>query len=259
MKDVMFFDIDGTLLAHGEHKLRDNTVNALKELQENGIIVVICTGRNLFAAIEFAKQANITNLICGNGMEVYNNNELIYHSTLDRDILNHTVENIASHATFIGYMTSEGAYTLNNPENERSEHFDGYGDMVIKAVDILPEGEISKLFIRTINLDEQDIVVNNIHESQKVYRWSEHDAEIIPIGDSKANGIIKFIESLPKGEYKTYGFGDGANDFEMLEHVDVAVAMENGQEKLKEIADYIADDILTEGVVSMLKQLDKIK
>ena len=43
-------------------------------------------------------------------------------------------------------------------------------------------------------------------------------------------------------------FGDGENDLEMLKAVKVGVAMGNGEEHVKQIADYVTTDINKDGI-----------
>ncbi|MEI3339131.1 MAG: HAD hydrolase family protein [Eubacterium sp.] len=41
----------------------------------------------------------------------------------------------------------------------------------------------------------------------------------------------------------TYAFGDSANDMEMLKYVGCGIAMGNATPQVKEIADYVTDDL----------------
>jgi hypothetical protein len=50
-------------------------------------------------------------------------------------------------------------------------------------------------------------------------------------------------------------FGDGENDFSMMTSVGVGIAMENGEEKLKNMADYIAPNNDEAGVAQMIEKL----
>ena len=52
--DIIFFDIDGTLLDFGKKDLSPNTREALLKLRENGIRICIATGRSPLALPKFA-------------------------------------------------------------------------------------------------------------------------------------------------------------------------------------------------------------
>ena len=46
MIKITFFDVDGTLLSHSTNTVPESTISCLKELKNNGIKIVVCTGRN---------------------------------------------------------------------------------------------------------------------------------------------------------------------------------------------------------------------
>ncbi|WP_304744114.1 HAD family hydrolase, partial [Dubosiella newyorkensis] len=58
---------------------------------------------------------------------------------------------------------------------------------------------------------------------------------------------IDFLKSHYK-DYETMAFGDSENDVSMLLEADISVAMGNGNETVKKIADHITDDINKDGL-----------
>ncbi|ORU21675.1 haloacid dehalogenase, partial [Francisella tularensis subsp. holarctica] len=78
-------------------------------------------------------------------------------------------------------------------------------------------------------------------------------------GHTKADGIDKVVEYLGLEEYETYAFGDGNNDLEMFDRVDVAIAMENASSQLKEKADLITKTNYNDGIYYALVKLGLIK
>ena len=48
-------------------------------------------------------------------------------------------------------------------------------------------------------------------------------------------------------------FGDGGNDIPMLKHVAVSVAMGNANDEVKKIANYVTDDVDSDGIIKALK------
>ena len=55
------------------------------------------------------------------------------------------------------------------------------------------------------------------------------------------------------------GFGDAMNDAGMIEAVGTAVVMGNGEESLKQMADYVTDDIDADGVLHALIRLGVLR
>ena len=48
-------------------------------------------------------------------------------------------------------------------------------------------------------------------------------------------------------------FGDGENDLDMLKAVQLGIAMGNGEEQVKQIADYVTSDINEDGIYNACK------
>ena len=53
-------------------------------------------------------------------------------------------------------------------------------------------------------------------------------------------------------------FGDGINDLEMLQAAGIGVAMGQGRDEIKAIADYVSDSVEKDGIVSALKAFGQI-
>ena len=84
-------------------------------------------------------------------------------------------------------------------------------------------------------------------------RWHPLFCDVSPKGGTKQNGIDKFLDFYHIDRNETMAFGDGGNDIEMLQHVALSVAMENGNDKVKEIADYVTADVDEDGILKALQ------
>ena len=84
-------------------------------------------------------------------------------------------------------------------------------------------------------------------------RWHPLFCDVSPIGGTKQNGIDKFLEHYHIDLSETMAFGDGGNDIQMLNHVAVAIAMGNANDDVKEIADYVTDDVDNDGITKALR------
>ena len=72
-------------------------------------------------------------------------------------------------------------------------------------------------------------------------------------GVNKAQGLDLMLKRWNLGHDDLIAFGDGGNDIEMLTHAKYGYAMENGDPKVKAIADYIAPANNEAGVLQVLK------
>ena len=84
-------------------------------------------------------------------------------------------------------------------------------------------------------------------------RWTSLFADVNPIGQSKKVGIDIFCDHFGIDINRTMAFGDGGNDITMLQHVSVGIAMGNANEEVKLIADYVTDDVDSDGIWNALK------
>ena len=91
--------------------------------------------------------------------------------------------------------------------------------------------------------------------SLTIYKWGSRGADVIKKGLTKGTGI-KTI--LMNNEYtKSYGIGDGLNDIEMFENVDVSIAMGNASDEVKKHAKIVTSSIFERGVEQILEKIIK--
>ena len=72
------------------------------------------------------------------------------------------------------------------------------------------------------------------------------------------NAIKTWVDKFGFDKKQTMAFGDGANDAQMLKYCNIGVAMGNGVEITKTLADYVTDDVNKDGVYKALKHFEII-
>ena len=87
----------------------------------------------------------------------------------------------------------------------------------------------------------------------KLSWWNEYAVDIISKDGGKLAGIEKYLELQGQTLADAMAFGDGENDLEMLKAVKIGVAMVNGEEQVKRIADYVTIDIDADGIFNTCK------
>ena len=80
--------------------------------------------------------------------------------------------------------------------------------------------------------------------------------EIFPKNSGKHIGIAELNEIL--GVKHHVYFGDGSNDVDPLREADFGIAMGNGTQEAKDVADYVTSSVSEDGVVAALKHFDLI-
>ena len=104
-----------------------------------------------------------------------------------------------------------------------------------------------------LSRDNNDEAYQQAFPELRFIRNFPYAMDVITDGNSKATGIRALIRTLNNKSITTYAFGDGANDLEMFQEVDIAIAMGNAIPLLKEKADYVSADNDKGGVIQGLK------
>lgn len=78
-------------------------------------------------------------------------------------------------------------------------------------------------------------------------------------GINKSYGMEKYLEYVGLTRKDAIAFGDGPNDLDMLSFAETGVAMGNGLEEVKKLADFVTKDINENGIAYALKELGLIK
>lgn len=258
MKNYVFFDIDGTLLPEGELTIPKENIEAVKKLKENGVIPFICTGRCYHQAKKFIDEIGADSYIVSNGQEVNVLGEEVYSYDLSEKEIDELLKYVKEAGVVWGYETRERIF-INEMEGseEVQEKMEGYGIIETEITSNHTKKGIKQVWVfgevKNINT-----LQSNIIDKFKCYRWNDMSMEIIPLEESKGKAINKVLEHANE-DIKTYAFGDGYNDMELLSQVDVGVAMGNAKEEIKAVANYITDDCTNGGISKGLKHLGLIK
>ena len=90
------------------------------------------------------------------------------------------------------------------------------------------------------------------------YRNGPYSIDTVKKGISKGAGVKRLKQELNLVDVPTFGFGDGPNDFSLLEACDNKIAMGNAYNDLKELSTFITKKNTEGGIVHALKHFDLI-
>ncbi|WP_296879171.1 Cof-type HAD-IIB family hydrolase [Thomasclavelia sp.] len=254
MIKAIFFDIDGTLVSFKSHQIPRSTIEALKKLKENGIKIFVATGRGK-DGLHVLDEIEFDGYITLNGQYCYNNKQIIYENTIDPKDLSALLNYLDKHPFPCGFTEENTKYF-----NLRDERVDQIHQITLN--DDHPAGDCSKVAEKKIYQcmcfvdDVQEKELMKIMPNCISARWHPLFCDVSPKGGTKQNGIDKFLEYYHLDLNETMAFGDGGNDKEMLQHVALSVAMKNGNDEVKKIADYVTDDVDNDGIVKALKHFN---
>lgn len=256
-RKLLFFDIDGTLLPHGEFEIRKEVIDAINVAKNKGAIIFICTGRCYHQAKKYIDQLGTDSYICSNGQEVCIEGKIIYQKLFPKDLLTETIQYLTKIKCSWGFETnkniciSEGTHAVS-----LKNVLEGYGFQDIEiSSDYLKTG-VYQVWI----FDTPEKILEaeaGLNEMLTYYKWNDNSVEIQPGDENKGIGVLKVAQYF-NNNVDTYGFGDGINDLEFLSTVRNSVAMENGEESIKNIADFICPSCEENGIITALQHYNLI-
>ena len=251
-----FFDVDGTLLSHTSHSVPSSTRKALALLKEKGVKCVVATGRHMLELSElpvhdiaFDAYLTLNGQLCldNQGNVIHDNpivgsdKEKILQLFQDRQMPVMLVEKDAMYINLIDPYVEAVQKAISTELPALGVYT---GGNIYQAIAFVPKGL-------------EDAVANQL-TGCKVARWSDFAVDIISDTGGKTAGIQAYLTKNDLSVKGTIAFGDGENDIEMLEFVQIGVAMGNAPEAVKKHADHVTASVDDNGIAEALRKLNVI-
>lgn len=264
MIKMIALDLDNTLLDSNKNISERNT-SALRKLHEQGIKVVLCTGRPINAIWQYIEQLGLTNpgdfTINFNGWLVVNNitkKPLFSMGLKPADV--QLVFNFAhEHHYPLDVLDSDRVYEIMDMprsiykgtvkhiefKDAKFADFPMQGHPYAKMVMAIPAERLSKII---------PTVPEDIHRQLNVVQSQPHILEYLPKGVDKSVGLKHLLDHLDMGFSNLMSFGDADNDLGMIKAAADGVVMANGLPQVKQVADHITSSNDDDGVAKYLEQ-----
>jgi len=250
---AVFFDIDGTLLSFKTHEVAASTEEAIEHLQAKGIKAILSTGRSI-NSIDHVRYLNFDGYITFNGGYcVTKEGEILLKKAIDPSDIQSILDYAKEKPLSFSFM-SEKEVTIHDVTPEIAGMYAHLNLPVPPLVD-MDKVDITSILQTNIFMgpEEEKEFMQQVMPNSLASRWSPLFADVNPQGQSKQVGIDVFCNYFGIDRANTMAFGDGGNDITMLKHVGIGVAMGNANPEVKEIADYITDDVDSDGIWNALK------
>lgn len=262
-------DLDGTLLSH-EHVVSAYTKEVIQALTEEGIHFMIATGRHYMDAGNIKERLGVeTYMIAANGATVTNHaGELVFQAEISRDV----VKAILEIPTDVGVYKNlyQGEHWLMEEHDRVFNDYYQEGDFVYQLCQFeehlhLP---INKVFFTSKDNAKltkiADIVKAQFSEHVEVTFSLPQCLEIMPKGVNKGSAILAMLEKFDIHPDEVIAFGDGLNDYEMLQVVGKGYLMGNANHQLKErlpeheVIGYNSEDAVARQIVKVFNLQGKV-
>ncbi len=244
MIKAIFFDVDGTLIPHGELVIPESVKKALKEVQSQGVKLFVATGRAPINMKHVSDQFQFDGYLTSNGQYCFNDNEVIYEKYIEKNSIKNLLSYLQESKVPVLFATTYTCY-----KNEFNTFFDPSWPLFNE--DTICDEKIVQLMV-PIKPEQDEEFLKHL-PGCKSARWTDAFADIIPIEGGKEYGIDKIIEYYNISLDEVMAIGDGGNDITMLKHVPYGVAMGNAKDEVKASASYVTTHILEDGIVNAFK------
>lgn len=269
---LICIDMDGTLL-NSKHEVSERNKEALRKAKELGVNIAITTGRLFCSARYYADLIGIDSPVIGsNGAYIKNKYDdiAILENEIPKDIAIEIYKIVKKHGLTINFnswntllreddVPETHAYSIMNkdlPDDKKVKfivnsdvidtinNFDG---KILKGIVIEEAENKDKLWAAKDELKE------TFGDKLHVVSSGTDNFEVMIGTTSKGNAVAYLADTLNIQPEEVMCIGDSENDISMLKFAGVSVAMGNGLQIVKDVAEYVTDTNNNDGVAKAIE------
>lgn len=258
-------DIDGTILKHSG-EFNPAVIECIKNLDKNGIKIVLITGRMHKSAKKIAQTLGISPYIVSYQGALVRDNTPQENIIYKRYIPNETARKILDWSKNINihvnlymnddlYVEKENEFTLKYATHQKIP-------FNIAPFDKIELSNVNKILLIDYNDAEKVTQVSKTLQQDFpelfIVKSTDYFCEVCHREATKGDGLkcLQNLFNITKEE--TLTIGDHNNDIELLLAGGVKVAMGNATEQLKNIADFVTDTVENDGFVKAIEKFIKV-
>ncbi|MEI4620192.1 HAD family phosphatase [Bacillus pfraonensis] len=283
---LIAIDLDGTLLS-GNKIISKENAEAIRKCQEQGHVVVICTGRSIVDIEHLLLEANLQcPIIAENGALIYTDQQMMKRYPIQNTKALEIVEYLEQNRMYYQLYTDRGVYVpaygeesvnheiewikRSNKDIDQEEletiaalYLEHTAFHIIESCKSILEGEIYVHKLLPFSYDIEKLTKLKMHFQHHTELaitasyW--HNVEINHCDAQKGNGLYTLAEYLNIPVENTVAIGDGLNDISMMKKANISIAMGNAVDEMKQICDYETLTNEEHGVAHALYQYVMVK
>jgi Cof subfamily protein (haloacid dehalogenase superfamily) len=266
---ILALDMDDTLL-HSDLSISYRTRNAIRQTAQNGVTVVLASGRIQAAMDSFSRLLGLHErqgyLICNNGaliLETQTGN-IVYEAKLDKETILAVCDLADAEGFALQMYDNDIMYvSRQNEYSNADQRTTGLRQVVVENFKDMVGNGCYKLIIPGDPelLKSMEIIIRTyLGQSLTLFTSRPYFLEITPEDTDKGTALAKVAKILKVRQEQTMAIGDSMNDEAMIRWAGIGVAMVNGDERIKSMADVVTEHTNDDdGVAEVIEKYFLIK
>lgn len=261
---MIALDLDGTLTSSDKIITKD-TFQALMEAQEQGVRLILASGRPTYGILPLAKQLCMEKfggyILSFNGGKIIEcrSREILFQQTLPSDRL-HQVFELADRFGLAALTYENEGILTEHPEDPYVREEARINHLSVRHVVHLNEA-IYFPVVKCLIVGEEHYLAQvepaireELGAGFDVYRSAPYFLEVVPEGIDKGASLDRLLKKVKIPAEQLIAFGDGYNDGSMIRYAGLGIVMGNGVEELKQQADFVTRSNDQDGVAYALRR-----
>ena len=252
-------DIDGTLVKW-DTRVSDGVKNCVKKLQENGVKVVLVTGRMHCATKHLRDELGLNSPVVSyqGGLIKDSDGKTLYQENLDSDCAKEIIDWAHKNDVHLNLYIDDKLYVEKDDDCVKRYTDGKFVQYTVCPFESLKIENVNKIL--AIDYGNAERVTGWVNELQAkfpelyIVKSTPFFCEIGSPMAKKSLGVEFLAKHWNLSQDEILTIGDQNNDIELLKAGGVKVAMGNATPELKECANFITDSVENDGFV---KAIDK--
>ena len=263
MYKLIALDMDGTLL-NEEKQISPANYEAIQQARENGVKVVLASGRPLVGFRRYLEELNLISqedyAVAFNGALVQSSegSEIVSRTTLTVEDYKYLNELSKELKVNIHALTESMVIAPKDNKYTRLEaEMNHISSEIIAVEDVAEDTTIVKvMFIDEPELIEEIIekIPETVTEKYTIVRSAPFFLEFLHKSVNKGTGVAALAEKLNIKQEEVICIGDAGNDIHMIKYAGLGVAMGNAFPEVKKVANFITKTNEQDGVAHIINK-----
>jgi len=245
---AIVMDMDDTLL-RSDHSISEENKQAIRSVQENGIKVILASGRPTFAMMDYAKELELDKygsyILSYNGAVITDcsTDKTIFEQSLTKETAHELYDLSREHKVHIHTYVNDDIIT--ETPNEYTEVEKVITGMKIKTIDDFKQA-VQGNVIKVLMLEEPTYLKKveaslkpKVLDKMNMTISKPFFLEFMDKGIDKGSSLARLLSEIDVKQEEVIAIGDSYNDLGMIKFAGMGICVANAPADMKEHADYI--------------------